>query len=160
MPQSSVIGDTIPIDEMRREQEPRALMLRVSAGFADSTAYAIRVQGLRNMAGLQTPPDAPYLLFRTRAVPDSALGAPPAPGAAPPPGAPGAVPPGAVEPGERAPGEELEPAPGEEDILEEDEIFDDGGDAPDASGDDVDAIEEEEPDGGEFQSRYESRVFR
>ena len=121
IPQSAVRGETIAVPEVRREAgEPRGLLARIGGALADSAAYAVRAVSLRNAAGLVTPADAPYLLFRTREVPDSTLAAPPPAPGEPAPAAPAqpdtvapVPPPGAPQPGpqeERAPGDTVEGA--------------------------------------------------
>jgi hypothetical protein len=86
IPQSAVRGDTVPVVEVRFDAaNARGVVLLLGAELADSTAYALRIEGVRNAAGLTAPEDPPFLLFRTRAVPDSTLAPPPdttvAPGA-------------------------------------------------------------------------------
>ena len=109
IPQTSVIGDTLPVVEVRRDTlQPKTVVVRLGPQLADSSAYAVRVGGVVNTAGLVSPDEPPFVLFRTRVLPDSLLSKPPAadstaaPGGKP--GAPGARKPGAAPRGPAPPG--------------------------------------------------------
>ena len=97
VPQSDVRGLPIPVEEVRYDTlEPRSLLLRLAAALADTSLFAVRVKGVRNVAGLVGLEEPPWLLFRTRDVPDSTLTARPAAGGVAgdtvPRAAPGAAP--------------------------------------------------------------------
>jgi hypothetical protein len=71
IPQATIRGDSVGVDSVVHDRgEPRTLVARVRE-LADSTAYAVRLPGIRNTAGLVTPEDVPWTLFRTRVLPDS-----------------------------------------------------------------------------------------
>jgi hypothetical protein len=114
IPQASIRGDSVAVDSVVHDRaEPRTLVVRVP-GLADSTTYAVRTPGIRNTAGLVTPEDVPWTLFRTRVLPDSTFGdlriqrTPAAAGAAGDAGA------GGLEPG------------GEDELAPDEEPFDEG----------------------------------
>jgi hypothetical protein len=77
VPPAAVRGDTLPVAEARRDTlQPKTLTLRLAAELADSAAYGVRVSGAVNAAGLVSADEPPFVLFRTRGVPDSTLTVP------------------------------------------------------------------------------------
>jgi hypothetical protein len=77
VPQTAVRGDTLQVAEARRDTlQPKTLTLRLASELADSAAYGVRVGGAVNAAGLVSADEPPFVLFRTRGVPDSTLTVP------------------------------------------------------------------------------------
>jgi hypothetical protein len=73
IPQASIRGDSVAVDSLIHDRGAPRTVVALVPGLADSTTYAVRAPGIRNTAGLVTPEDVPWTLFRTRVLPDSAF---------------------------------------------------------------------------------------